>query len=134
MGAGRNTGTGGALNEVFLRFNNDAAANYTQQKTMVIDTTTYPASYASQTGCIVGITSNSDLAAQNASYFFTIVPHCHSKYTKNTIMFGMAGYANLRYVGSVWSGTDPVSTITLLDTDAGVSLAAGTAISVYGMV
>ena len=128
FGAGRTNGAAGGRDFLFVQFNGDTSASYGQEKWLGSAGNVIVQNVTSQTVAIVGLLSQGGSAAGANGSFFALLPHYNSDYFKH-LRAWMMGVQFLIY--SEWGNVSHITSLTF--TPAADSIAAGSAISVYGL-
>lgn len=113
------SGTAGAADSVYMRFNNDSGTNYEFENFEAINTTLAGAGNATQTSIHVGFATGQAVTS-GAGMGFVLIPDYTGGFHKETISAsfgrdGTGGAANLRLrlTGGIWKDTDPISRIQI---------------------
>jgi hypothetical protein len=133
IGSGRTTDTGGSQ-YVSVVFNSDTGNNYSCELMQRANTTQSGSQTLSLAYAPLGFFLDDTLATDQASSFFSIIPHYQSQKYKTVITLGNYRNPSFRYAliqSSFWDSTAKIQNITF-KSSAG-NLKAGSVISVYGI-
>lgn len=142
MGMGRNTSspaTAQALT-VNFRFNEDSTSgNYYWATIFLTGTAPTGANAGTAASLPLGYFNSSNCPSDTSSGFFAIIPHYTSLFYKTGLSFlsgertaNAGSPPDAALVTGFWKGTAPIQSLTVFDGGGG-DLAAGSAISVYGL-
>lgn len=133
IGSGRNTAATTNSDYLLAQYNADSAANYINQFFFAVHTSLTGTRDTAATEAVVGLLADGGRAADDASSFFTVIPHSGIS-TLNKSAFSMLTppYGSFYATGANWDGTDPIASIKFFS-GGGDNIAAGTSLSVYGL-
>lgn len=117
-----------------IRFNNDSAANYGNERLRINNVTTTPLAQSGQTQCGLILSAGTNTAGAFGQNMIWIANYTASQKKRITVQYG--GLMNLSSVGTYelgivtgeWSGTAAITRIQYIPT---ASLIAGTSMQIY---
>ncbi len=133
LGSGRTTGAGTSADFLLAQYNEDTGNNYINQKLYAINTSLTAARDVSQNDAIIGLLSQGGHPAGNVSSFLTFIPNCvSSTLNKNSLTLASPHFGSFYGFAPNWDSLDPIESIQIYS--GADSIAAGSSISVYGIV
>lgn len=134
--SGRDTSVNDFSGGVLGRFNGDTGANYFNQYIYGSVTTAYASYENNTTSAIIGGLAGGGSADGKAVASVTFLPHYRSNFHKSGIAMEKGYSAGGNVIASLtsfsWTNTAPIETITMYS--AAVNIAAGSVVSLYGIV